>query len=94
MIRHNKLLLAVCSMTLVTPAVAQLPSNSLPTYLRDERVLIGQYRYVERADGMKIDVHLNADHTALYQIRSGADDADFYQGRGRLDLRCRNGPHP
>ncbi|RZL28747.1 MAG: hypothetical protein EOP64_03470 [Sphingomonas sp.] len=82
MIGLNKIFLAAGLMTLVTPAPAQLPSDSLPTYLRDQRVLIGQYRYVERADGMKIDVHLNADHTALYQIRSGADDADFIKAEG------------
>lgn len=74
--------LAGCVVTLTAPASAQLPSNSVPAFIRDERVLIGQYRYVERADGMKIDVDLNADRTAIYSIKSGADDADFMKAEG------------
>jgi hypothetical protein len=61
---------------------AQLPSNSVPVFIQDERVLIGKYRFVERADGMKIDVHLNADHSALYQIKTGESDADFIRAEG------------
>jgi len=63
--------------TVTAPASAQLPSNSVPALIRDERLLIGQYRYVERANGMKIDVDLNADRTAVYRIRSGEGDAEF-----------------
>ena len=62
---------------LATPATAQLPSNSLPEFIADERVLIGKYHYEEESDGFKMDVHLNADHTALYRIRTGEDQADF-----------------
>jgi hypothetical protein len=54
----------------------------LPAYIADESVLIGKYRYVERADGMKVAVDLNADHTASYRVTSGADDADFMMVEG------------
>lgn len=64
-------------MVIAAPAVAQLPSNSVPTFISDERVLIGKYHYEESNDGFKMDVHLNADHTALYRIRTGEDQADF-----------------
>lgn len=69
----------VCPILFViaAPAVAQLPSNSLPEFIADERSLIGKYHYEEKSDGFKMDVHLNADHTALYRIRSGEDQADF-----------------
>ena len=62
---------------IASPAFAQLPSNSLPAFISDERVLIGKYHYEETNDGFKMDVHLNADHTAIYRIRTGKDEADF-----------------
>ncbi|WP_260596837.1 hypothetical protein [Sphingomonas endolithica] len=88
-IRHKQVL-ALLLMMVATPAAAQLPSNSVPVFIQDERVLIGKYRYVERADGMKIDVHLNADHTALYHIKSGENDADFIKAEGFWTL---DGPY-
>ena len=75
-------LLAGFMMAATAPAAAQLPSNSVPALIRDERVLIGHYRYVESADGMKIDVDLNPDRTAIYRIRSGTDAADFIRAEG------------
>ncbi len=68
------MLLAVAA---AAPASAQLPSNSLPEFIADERVLIGKYHYEEASDNFKMDVHLNADHTALYRITAGEDQADF-----------------
>lgn len=76
------LLLATCALAASTGASAQLPSNSVPAILQDDRILVGSYRYVERADGMKIDVDLNADHTATYRIRAGADDVEFAEVKG------------
>jgi hypothetical protein len=69
----------VCPALLViaVPTSAQLPSNSLPEFIADERVLVGKYHYEEASDDFKIDVHLNADHTALYRIRTGKNQADF-----------------
>lgn len=64
-------------LVIATPAIAQLPSNSLPAFIADERLLIGKYHYEEASDDFKIDVHLNADHTALYRIKAGKDQADF-----------------
>lgn len=76
--------LVACTALLMipAPAVAQLPSNSLPSFVGDERVLIGKYHYEETSDEFKMDVHLNADHTALYQIRTGKDQADFIKLTG------------
>ena len=62
---------------IAVPATAQLPSNGLPAFIGDERVLIGKYHHEETNDGFEMDVHLNADHTALYRIRTGEDGADF-----------------
>ena len=70
------------AMMVAAPVDAQLPSNSVPVFIQDERVLIGTYRYVERADGMKVTVSLNADHSALYHITSGEADADFMKADG------------
>lgn len=64
-------------LVIAVPASAQLPSNSLPEFIADERVLVGRYHYEEASDDFKIDVHLNADHTALYRIRTGKNQADF-----------------
>ncbi len=79
---HLRLSLAVCFLSVAAGAPAQLPSNSLPAIIQDEWVLIGKYRYVERADGMKIDVEINADRSATYRIRAGADDAEFMEAKG------------
>jgi hypothetical protein len=88
-IRHKQVL-ALLLMMAATPAAAQLPSNSVPVLIQDERLLVGKYRYFERADGMKIDVHLNADHIALYHIQSGENDADFIKAEGFWTL---DGPY-
>lgn len=69
-------------LTLCTPAIAQLPSNSLPVLITDQRVLAGRYHYEEKSDNFKIDVHLNADHTALYRITTGPTDSDFIKAEG------------
>jgi len=79
---HQRFTKGVCQVYVllvmaVSPAVAQLPSNSLPSFIGDERVLIGKYHYEETSDDFQIDVHLNADHSALYRIRTGKDEADF-----------------
>lgn len=68
------------------PAATQLPSNSLPVFIADERLLIGRYRYVERDDGMKIAVDLNADHTAIYRITEGKENDEFIVAKGYWTL--------
>lgn len=68
-------------------AQAQLPSNSLPAFIADERTLIGKYRYEEAHDGMKVAVDLNADHSAAYRITTGADDAAFMEATGVWTLQ-------
>lgn len=65
-------------------------SNSLPSFIGDERVLIGKYHYEETSDNFNIDVHLNADHTALYRIRTGKNEADFISLTGFWTL---DGPY-
>ncbi|MEG3126215.1 hypothetical protein [Sphingomonas sp. GB1N7] len=70
-------LIALC-----TPAIAQLPSNSLPVFITDQRVLVGRYHYEEKSDNFKIDVHLNADNTAPYRITTGPADSDFIKAEG------------
>jgi hypothetical protein len=57
-------------------ARAQLPSNS-PEFINDERILVGKYHYEEASDDFKMDLHLNADHTALYRITTGKEQAVF-----------------
>ncbi|WP_230769980.1 hypothetical protein [Sphingomonas sp. Leaf4] len=71
-------------------AGAQLPSNSRPAFIADERVLIGKYHYEETSDDFKMDVHLNADHTALYRITTGKDQAEFIRLTGFWTL---DNPH-
>ncbi len=69
-------------LTLASPMTAQLPSNSVPAFIADERVLIGSYHYEETSDNFKMDVQLNADHSALYRITTGKDAAEFVKLTG------------
>jgi len=64
------------------PAVAQNPSNSVPVFVADERALIGKYRFVENKEGLTVDVHLNADHTALYRVTTGEAGEEFLLAKG------------
>ncbi len=64
------------------PAVAQNPSNSVPVFVADERVLIGKYRFVENKEGLTVDVHLNADRTALYRVTIGGAEEEFLLAKG------------
>jgi hypothetical protein len=81
MLRACPTLLAVA-----VPAAAQLPSNSVPVFIGDERVLVGKYHYEEASDDFKMDVHLNADHTALYRITTGSEQAAFIDLSGYWTL--------
>jgi hypothetical protein len=67
---------------LSTPAAAQLPSNSLPAYITDQRVLVGHFRYKESEAGLTIDVRLGADHRASYRITEGPEARDFIVAEG------------
>jgi hypothetical protein len=75
---------------LAVPAAAQLPSNSLPEFIHDERVLVGNYHYEETSDDFKMDVHLNADHTARYRITTGKEEIPFIDLTGFWTL---DGPY-
>lgn len=75
--RRGTWLVVAALLVMTGPAGAQLPSNSLPAFIADERLLIGRYHYEERSDDFKIDVVLNADHTASYRITTGKDAAEF-----------------
>lgn len=72
-----RVLVVVLGLAVAAPATAQLPSNSVPATVFSEGVLVGRYRYVERADGMKVEVRLNDDHSASYLVTSGAGDEEF-----------------
>lgn len=65
-----------------TPAAAQLPSNSLPAYITDQRVWVGHFRYKESEAGLTIDVRLGADHRASYRITEGPEARDFIVAEG------------
>jgi len=82
------IVLRACPMLLAfgVPAAAQLPSNSVPVFIGDERVLVGKYHYEEAGDDFKMDVHLNADHTALYRITTGSEQAAFIDLSGYWTL--------
>lgn len=75
-------LAASALLVLAGPGRAQLPSNSVPAFITDERVLIGTYHYEEASDDFKMDVHLNADHSAHYRITTGKDAAEFVKLTG------------
>lgn len=55
----------------------QLSSNSVPVFIGDERVLVGKHHYEETGDDFKMNVHLNADYTALYGMTTGSEQAAF-----------------
>jgi hypothetical protein len=73
-------------LAIAVPAAAQLPSNSLPEFITDERMLVGKYHYEEASDDFKMDVHLNADHTALYRITTGKEREVFINLTGYWTL--------
>ncbi len=86
--RFNTLMRQACPALLfiTVPAAAQLPSNSVPVFIGDERMVVGKYHYEEASDDFKMDVYLNADHTALYRITTGEDQADFMNLKGYWTL--------
>lgn len=86
--RLNMVILRACPtlLAVAVPAAAQLPSNSVPVFIGDERVLVGKYHYEEDSDNFKMDVHLNADHTALYRITTGSEQAAFIDLTGYWTL--------
>src|SRR4051812_3867428 len=84
----SAVMLRVCPTLLAVsvPAAAQLPSNSVPVFIGDERVLVGKYHYEEASDDFKMDVQLNADHTAHYRITTGSEQAAFIDLSGYWTL--------
>jgi hypothetical protein len=81
-------MLRACPTLLViaVPAAAQLPSNSLPEFIDYESKLVGKYHYEEASDDFKMDLHLNSDHTALYRITTGKEQAVFINLTGYWTL--------
>jgi hypothetical protein len=49
--------------------VAVAPASSQSVSVPDRQLLVGKYHFEEA--GLKVDVDLNADGTALYQINAG-----------------------
>jgi hypothetical protein len=52
----------------------------------DERKLVGKYHYEETSDNFKMDLHLNAGHTALYRITTGKEQSVFMNLTGYWTL--------
>ena len=76
------LLLALVALAFAAPAGAQLPSNSRPVFVEDEGAMVGQYRYVEQAEGLEVDVRLNGNHSASYRVSTEPGGEVFLNAEG------------
>ena len=70
--------------------VAVAPASSQTVPLADRQLLVGKY-HLEEA-GLKVDVDLNADGTARYQVNAGGADGFWAIRDGRIHICNKPGP--
>jgi hypothetical protein len=69
-------------------AVAPASSQTVP--VPNRQLLVGKYHFEEA--GLKVDVDLNADGTARYQVNAGRADGFWMVREGRVHIYSKPGP--
>lgn len=70
--------------------VSVAPASSQTVPVPDRQLLVGKYHFEEA--GLKVDVDLNPDGTARYQVNAGRADGFWAVQEGRVHIYSKPGP--